>query len=456
MKKVWVLLFLGSSFLTFGQIKLASHPLELKKAKEYHQIICSSDKQKENVFVFATDKEKTTILKYNPFLFFKDSMVTARPDFGYKLMAGYSFGADENPTLYWADSNFKNILAVHYDLVSKKTATNYLQLPLQRETVLQVFNDNNNFYILTLKKDAEALVLHLFKDGKKTQYLLDFSAFEFVNRKKEPITLSMILAVLPLEKMETRAYNPLFKATGKSKFYVRENDILFTFDHNINETQLFQLDFKTLKLIERTIPQFPLKRLNGLSNSYYHENKIYQLTANDEELHFGYKDFETEALIKEFSATKNDSITFKNSPLYAQVLNQRPKAIKTTAKFLKQLSATDLGVTVYKTPKNLFLTIGGNQEVAQFSSGFTPNDGDFVRGSNFVPLNVYFESILDKNGNYIHAKSEPMAVDFIGQFSFENPQAVLQNTFKHKKYFIHAYYDSKLKEFVLMKFYDGL
>ncbi|MGL2987901.1 hypothetical protein ACSVH5_09915 [Flavobacterium sp. RSSA_27] len=455
MKQVGILLFLGSTFLTFGQIRLASHPLELKKAKEYHQIINTSDRQNDNVFVFATDKEKTTILKYSPFLFFKDSMVTKRPDIGYKLMAGYSFGQDENPTVYWADSNFKNIVAVHYDLVAKKTTTNFLQLPLQRETVLHTFNENNNFYILTKKITTEALVLYIFKDGKKTQYLLDFSGFEFVNRKKETINLSTILAVLPLEKIETRAYNPLFKATSKSKFYVRENDILFTFDHNINETQLFQLDFKTLQLVERSIPQFSLKRLNGLSNSYYHENKIYQVAANDEELHFGCKDFETDAVIKEFSVTKNDTITFKNSPLYAQVMNQRPKEIKTTAKFLKQLSATDLGVTVYKTNKNLFLTIGGDVEVEQFSPGFTPNLGDFLSNSYFIPVNVYFESVLDKKGNHIPSKPEPLAVDFMNQFYYENPQATLQSTFKHKKYYISGYYDTKLKQFVMQKFYDG-
>lgn len=455
MKKLWVLLFCTSTLLTFGQIKLASHSLELKKSKEYHQVISTNDRQNDNVFVFATDKEKTTILKYSPFLFFKDSMVTKRPDIGYKLMAGYSFGSDENPTLYWVDQTLRNMIAVHYDLVAKKTSATYFQFPSQKETVLHVFNENNSFYVITKKKDADALVLHVFKDSKKTQFLLDFSGFEFVNRKKEAINLSMILSVLPLEKIETRAYNPLFKATSKSKFYVRENDILFTFDHNINETQLFQLDFKTLKLIERNIPQFPLKRLNGLSNSYYHENKIYQVTANDEELHFGYKDFETDTVIKEYTVTKNDTITFKNSPLYTQVQNQRPKAIKTTAKFLKQLSDTDLGVSVYKTPKNLLLTIGGNQEVEQFSSGFTPNDGDFVTNSYFIPLNVYFESVLDKKGNHIHSKPEPLATDFISQFSYENPQAVLQSTFRHKNYYINGYYDTKLKQFVIQKFYDG-
>lgn len=455
MKQVWVLLFLWSTFLAFGQIRLASHPLELKKAKEYHQIINTSDRQNDNVFVFATNKEKTTILKYSPFLFFKDSMVTKRPDIGYKVMAGYSFGPDENPTVYWTDSNFKNIAAVHYDLVTKKTDTTCFQLPVQRETVLHAFNENNYFYVLTKKNTAETLVLYVFKGGEKKQYLLDFSGFEFVNSKKEAISLSMILTVLPLEKIETRNYNPLFKATNKSKFYVREHDILFTFDHNINETQLFQLDFKTLQLVERSIPQFPLKRLNGLSNSYYHENKIYQVSANEEELHFGYRDLESLSVIKEFSVTKHDSITFKNSPLFAQVMNQRPKGIKTTAKFLKQLEATDLGVTVYKTPKNLFLTIGGNQQIEQLAPKFGPNRDDLISNSYFVPLNVYFETVLDKKGNHSNSKPEPLATDYISRFCYENPQAVLQSTFKHKNYYINGYYDTKLKQFVMQKFYDG-
>lgn len=453
MKQLWVILFLGSVWFTFGQVKVASHPLVFKKSNEYRQIITASDGKNDNVFVFATDKEKTTILKYNPFLFFKDSMVVKRPEIGYKLMAGYSFGPDENPTVYWADSNFRNILAVHYDLGVKKTTANYFRLPLQRETVLHAFNENNTFYLLTKKNNTEALVLYVFKEGKKAQYLLDFSSFKFFNRKKEPVTLSMILAFLPLEKMETRAFNPLFKATSKSKFYVRENDILFTFDHNLEQTQLFQLDFKSLQLIEHHISQFPLKRLNGLSNSYYHENKIYQLAANDDELHMGYKDFETHAVLKEFIVTKNDTITFKNSPLWMQNQNQRPSSFKSTAKFLKQLSETNLGMSVYKTSKNLFLTIGGVIEIEQMSPVFGQNGLDFA--SNSVTSTVYFETLLDKKGNHVTAHPEPLSVDFINRYIYEHTEAILNRTIKHKNYFIHTYYNSKLKEFTMLKFYDG-
>jgi hypothetical protein len=136
-------------------------------------------------------------------------------------------------------------------------------------------------------------------------------------------------------------------------------------------------------------------------------------------------------------------------------MNQRPKEIKTTAKFLKQLSATDLGVTVYKTPKALFMTIGGNRDIEQFTPRFMESGVDFTSNSYYLSLNVYFETVLDKKGNHIISKPEPLAIDFISQFSYENPQAVLQSTFRHKNYYINGYYDTKLKQFVMQKFYDG-
>lgn len=457
MNKVIVFLFVLHSVFTLGQVKVASHPLHLNKSKEYHQIISTADVENDNVFVFATDKEKTTIVRYNAFLFFKDSLVTKRPNIGYKNMVGYSFGKDENPTLYWADPSIKNLVGVHYDMVSKKVTTNYFQIPIHRESILHVFNENNNFYILTQKRNAQALVLYVFKDGIRTQYLLDFSNFEFLNSKKEAITLSNILAIYPLEKIDTRSFNPLFKVSSKSKFYVRQNDILITFDHNFYETQMFQLDFKTIQLKEQIIPQYRLNRLNGLSNSLYHENKWYQLTTNEAELHFGIKEFETGATIREYHVAKNDTITFTNSPLYSQIRNQKPKVIKTTAKFLKQLSTSDIGISVYKTPQKLLLNIGGNSNVEVPSTNYINSDEEsrFETNYFFVPYNVYFEFALDKKGNPIASTQFPLAIDFIGQFSFEHPEAILSNTFKHKNYYIHGYYDAKLKQFIMLKFYDG-
>lgn len=456
MRKVFVYCFFYISLVAFGQVKVASHPLAFKKSKEYQQVVTATNLNNDEIFTFASDKEKITLLHYNAFLFFKDSLVATRPDLSYKNNIGYSFGADENPTLYWSDDSFKNIAAVHYDLVSKQVATQFYRLPLQSESVLYAFNENNTFYLLTKKSSTDALVLYVFKDRKKMQYLLDFSGFEFFNQKKEPLLLSMILSVLPLEKIDTRAFNPLFKATSKSKFYIRKDDILFTLDHNATETQVFQLDFKSNQLLERKIPQLSLKRANGTSNSYYHENKLYQIAANAEELHFGFKDFDSETLLQDFNVTKNDTITFKNSPLWSQTENQAPKIVKNTAKFLNQLSTSSVGVSVYKTPKAFFLTIGGNRFVEQFATQYSPNNGGFDTQMYMTSSNVYFESLFDKKGNHSPARPAPLAIDFINRFSYEHPEAIFQSTFKHKNYFIHAYYDSKLKQFIMRKFYDGL
>ena len=91
MKNLFVVALLVISSVSFGQIKLNSHPLELKKSKAFHQILTTYNTKTNDVFVFATDKEITTILKYNTALFFEDSLTATRPAENFKNLSGYSF-----------------------------------------------------------------------------------------------------------------------------------------------------------------------------------------------------------------------------------------------------------------------------------------------------------------------------------------------------------------------------
>ena len=89
-----------------SQTVLATFPLELKKSKEYKQIVNAENTTTHDVFVFASDKETLTILKYNSALFLTNQFSLPRPDITYKLLAGYSFNDEGNP----------NSLLVHHRL----------------------------------------------------------------------------------------------------------------------------------------------------------------------------------------------------------------------------------------------------------------------------------------------------------------------------------------------------
>src|SRR6187402_1010916 len=122
MKKLIIFLILIQSSVLLSQTVLATFPLELKKSKEYKQILNAENTSTHDVFAFVSDKETLTILKYNSALFLANQYSLARPDVSYKQIAGYSFNNEGNPTLYWSSQDFSKIMAVQYDLNTKTTA----------------------------------------------------------------------------------------------------------------------------------------------------------------------------------------------------------------------------------------------------------------------------------------------------------------------------------------------
>nr|WP_315197813.1 hypothetical protein [uncultured Flavobacterium sp.] len=458
MKKIITFLIFFQSAFLFSQTTLATFPLELKKSKDFKQIVNAENTVTHDIFVFASDKETLTILKYNSALFLSNQYTFERPDTNYKLLSGYSFNEQGNPTIYWSSPDLKNILAVRYDLSTSTTAIFNYYNSFSQQSIITPFQENNTFYILAQKNSEEKLVLYSFKNGQKEQKTVDFSSFKFKNSKNQPLTFSQVLEACPIEKIETNLFNPLFKGTQKTKLYVLKNRLLLTFDHNDNETQAFDIDLATLEIQEKTFPKTSTKNYVCLSNSYYHEGKIYQFKVNGEELLFEIKDYKTADTIKSILVSKTDTISFKSSPLWLQLEGQRPKEFKTTAKFLNQLVYLQVGLTVYKTSNSILITLGGtgNIQFTDFVNTLLNNDpfNSDVMYRN-IPTTVYFESIFDKKLDHPKKDQEPLAVDFISRFEQEHPEVTLPSIIRYKNYYIFGYYDSYAKQYTMRKFIDG-
>lgn len=458
MKKIITFLILFQSAFFFSQTVLTTFPLELKKSKEYKQIVNVENTTTHDLFVFASDKENLTILKYNSALFLSDQYALPRPDISYKQIVGHSFNSDGNPTLYWSSQDFRKILAVQYDINTKSTAA-IIDYDMQffNQTVITQFQENNGFYILAKKEFEDKLVLYAFKNGTKEEKTLDFSTFKFQNSKGQAVKFSQILEALPIGKIETSQFNPLFKGTQKTKLYVLKNRLLLTFDHSDNETQAFEVDLATSAILEKNFPKTSTKNYVSLSNSYYHENKIYQLKVNADELLLEIKDYKTADTIKSILVSKTDVIPFKSSPLWLQLEGQRPKEFKTTAKFLNQLVYLEVGLTVYKTPNSILITMGGTGTI-QFTDIINSLSSNQINGDLMyrdIPTTVYFESVFDKKLDHNKKDQEPLAFDFISGFQQEHPEVTLPSVIRYKNYYILGYYDNYAKQYTMRKFTDG-
>lgn len=442
----------------FSQTVLAVFPLELKKSKEYRQIVNAENTNTHDIFAFVSDKETLTILKYNSALFLTNQYTFARPDTNYKLLSGYSFNEQGNPTIYWSSPDLKNILAVRYELNTNTTAIFNYYNSFSEQSLVIPFQENNTFYILTQKDSEEKLVLYSFKNGQKEQKTVDFSSFKFKNSRNQPLTFSQILEACPIEKIETNQFNPLFKGTKKTKLYILKNRMLLTLDHNDNETQAFEIDLTTLEIQEKIFPKTATKNYVCLSNSYYHESKIYQLKVNTDELLFEIKDYKTADSIKSILVSKTDTIPFKSSPLWLQFEGQKSKEFKNTAKFLNQLVHLEVGLAVYKTSNSILITLGGTGNIRFTDFINSLSDSNLFNNDLMyrdIPMTVYFESIFDKKLNHTKKDQDPLAIDFISRFEQEHAEVSLPSIIRYKNYYIMGYYDMHARQYTMRKFIDG-
>lgn len=456
MKNIFLFSFLLFSSLLLSQTVLNSYPLNLRNPEQNGQILHIENAKTHEVFSFIADDKNVIILQYNKALFLTNELRTSRINTESKLMIGYSFDENQNPTIYWSSDDFKNMVLIKYDMVNKAIKSLKFSFPDTKQDLITTFQQNNLFYILAKDRSEQTLTLYTFKDDTVEEKALDFSSFTFQNKNTQFLTFNQFLRENPIEKIESKDYNPLSQTVKKSKVYMLDNRLVLTFDQNSRKTQVFDINLDTYNILEKNFTQSNTQKPKKASNSFFLEDQIYQINANEEELLLDIKDYNNSETIKSIKVSKNDTIQFKNSPLFIQIEDQKPKELKKTSTFLKNLSALDLGISVFKNNQNSYITLGGTPKI-QNPYTFYDDSGGF--GMNFSQFNhnetVYFESILNPNLEFVKQRQEPFAIDNIFYFLSRNKKITLQNTLTLKNYSVLGYYDSMAKQYVMRKFTDG-
>ncbi len=462
MKKLLLISLLLSKSVLIGQTVLNSFPLNLNTSSENAQTLNVEDIKTNDIYVFAADDKNINILKYNKSLFltsqFTDSIRTPLN----RSLSGYSIADDGNPLLYWSSSNTKNLKIVKYFLDSKTSRTLNFDFPENNEYIITSFQKNNAFYVLGKEKGQKHLLLYEFQNGKCEIKMFDFSDFNFQTERGQGFTFNLLVRNYPIQKIESDDFNTLDKTSGINKMYVLDDHIILTFDYNTQKTQVFDLNLQTLDVIEKTFIHPSTKKQAKSANSFYSDGKLFQIKANNDEFLYDIKDFASGQILKSVSVSKNDTIRFKNSPLLVQANNQKPQELKTTAKFLKNLSDLSAGISVFKHNNKNYVTFGGFVEYV-FTNYNSLDDvlGEFgIGGRPYYDIQnkmVFFDSTFDSNLNFISTKqSEPLAIDNIYYYLSTNKNVSLQNILKLKDYYILSYYDNTLRQFILRKFTDGI
>ncbi|RZJ54479.1 MAG: hypothetical protein EOO44_04920, partial [Flavobacterium sp.] len=422
MRKIFLFLAVIYNSILLGQTVLTTYPLDLKRPQESDQILNFENTATHEVIVFVASQENFTILKYNSALFLTDQF-NGPVEYKNRSLMGYSFSEDGNPTVYWYSQISKDIIIVKYYFETKTSKALKFEYAVDSELMVTSFQKDNTFNLLMQHKSAPALILYVFKNGMVEEKILDFTPFKFQDRKTQPKSFNQILRDYPIEKMEPGEYNPLSKVVSKTKLYLLSNRLILTLDHNLKKTQLFDIKLDSIAIKEKTFLQPENKKASKSSNSYYFENKLFQINTNSEDFLMDVKELDSEKVIKSITVAKNDTIRFKNSPFLIQRDNLKPSELKNTAKFLQQLSSSDIGISVFKNKKNLFITVGGLQLIDQGFDGFYPMIGT---------KNIFFETIWNKQLEFTKEEQQPLASDKIYFYMDNHKEVSLESIMKYK------------------------
>lgn len=466
MKKNLTLVLFFCAFAILGQTKIVSTSVELKRSSIYHQLLSATDTSTDDFFLLASDKDNSTVLKYNRALFFSDSLQT-KTDKNYINIVGNSFNHKRDLVIYWADDDFRKFMAVTYDFNEHKTTTLFFNIPFTDENIVSSFKQNDQLYFLTYLKTEKQLKLYTLKGNRYDEKTLDLTPYKINLTNTTTLPLAQYIGTNPIEVVDLDIFNPLYSAANKVKVYPLKDKLLITLDNISSRTQVLEMDWTTSKITEKLFPQPNLVSGIGNCNSFYHQEKMYQFKANETQLVLAKHDYQGKEPIVEYSVMEKENISFKNSPLYIQNGDIQPQKIKNTEKFLSRLKNKSLGITVYKFQDDLLITVGGSNETIT-SDGLVVGaivtiGGIMLGGDATVPdlsyaqvlQNVYFECRFDSEFKPKETPFSPLAVDYISGFLQENELIKLHNTIKYKDFFILSYYDSKAKQVILRKFEEG-
>ena len=481
-------LLIFCSISTFAQTPFLSIPNDLKTRNRSPYDAFAVVNEENKTFAIFLDDDKTL----NGYLYSEDLKPLGKfaskglPPI-YTEMIGKTL-KNGQIRLFLKNENNKNFGSVLFDFEREATIETEFGFKLDDEVYLQSHSYKDKFYILTVTKRSSILNLYTFDhDGKFGKKSFDFSDKNFGDRENKPTRLDKLLTEYTralrtetsvVKIIETNP-NSIAITSKVCKIYDRGNKFVLSIDEGILYTYLFEFTLPELTVSLKTSQkkQLPNDGNPAINNSYLFGDKIFQITANSNRMLFTIKNLENEEVLKQIELSKDEEITFKNSPIIQEgtaMASSERRNLDETSQFLRKISDEDIGVAVMPIKEGYRITIGGNKKLNVNTGGVfgVPNIivGGPAGGSMFNGEYNFFNPIFTAYNSYQYNKSTrieclfndnfehldgiiPQNVfDKIRVYTLRNPNGKAENVFKINDFLIYGKYNAKEDTYELIKF----
>ncbi len=476
MKKSFLILFALISFHSFSQEMIKSLDLKISKNADVFQVV---EEDKKQVSLFFNHKKNAKAIRFDNQLNLIDSLSAERPPKDYDDVVGYSITNNKYYS-YWSSSNNKHFAAQCFDFDAKQVSLKTFDLEFVKEKPIEKITIKNIFYLITIVRNTSILNIYVFKDGQMQKKSLDLSDKTFVSWENKRVPLWDVLnesytiqPALAIQNILTETPPSLVFSANKRKAYIKDDNLLLTFDNTRSFTQILTLNPSNSTFSQKSYPSpyFEETEFNTPNtNSFLMGDKLIQMKSNPTKMIIEIKDLEDNVL-KSFVVAQDKEIDFKNSEIIQEngkISNTR--ILDKSNQLLRKIENLTPSLSCYSFNDKNYLTLGSvsipqnNNAVAYGAmlGGVTGVLIGMAISSNYSLENVnsykdrkvvYINCVFDSNFNHLNEPPKKLAFDELRAFAEKNSFLGCQSVFKFNNnlYFGGCDPHSKLYSFYTFK-----
>jgi hypothetical protein len=473
MKRILILAFLLISNFLIAQEAVNMYQHDLENIKNLHTI--TDDVNKKSVLIL-TNKEKIDFVLFDE-NFNLNTKLTQNNTDNSKEYLGYSF---ENTTYYtYWQKNKKTIEVLAIDFLNKNINSTLLPFLIdKKEKIINMFNHQNIFYILTVSKSTSHLNLYIFNKINFEKKSIDCSSFRLLDFENKNVDLWGFI-----DDQSITVYKGGFKvfdtsssiinavsATQKKKIFLTEKNIILVSDINSNFSQFLIIHLNNFTISQKAISKAITfnndPNYSPQTNSFLIGEKIFIIKFGGESVTVLVRDIGNN-LLKNFSFSSATGDDFINSDLKEENGSiTSGEVIDKKNVFYRRIVAKNASISGYYKNGNYYLTIAGvsypEQQFFYLSMfgvvgstiGMLLEDSSQSSLPSYADKKiVYFKSIIDKDFNGSPEKLPYSSFDKLRLFiEKDNTKKEFLEPFEFQNHLILTGINKKEKRIIFYKF----
>lgn len=477
-----VIIFLFFSQVYFCQEKITVFKNTLKSSDlELKEALPIVNTENDDIAFFLTDAKHIYGYRLNSQFKQKDNLLSVEKKRKYKVLLGSNIYDNDNYCVFLTNKKHKKYGTLQFSFSTG--ASTFKEFKIDKEEYfLQAVTHKNQFYLITIagfsnyNTSGIGLFIYAFdKAGnpKKTEINTTGLLCDDEDGQSVPC-IDLLYDYEDIKKIKDNVPISVEIAAEPAKMYQRDNQIIFSLDVNDKYTEMLMINLDDFKATSTSFNK-PLQENTSSSkktNSFLNGDKLLMLAATKERLELHVNDFKKERLLASFNVRKNDSITFKNSPIITEKEDffGNYSEFEKTKRFLRRITRHKLGVSSVKIDNTYQVTIGG-YELVENQDPLTTQPFNvgipilFLDGVTvfFNPIHYAFKSyshtqatriecVFDEDFNHIKGQLSKNVFDKIKDNRGYSDEAT--TVFKYKGYYIYGRYNKYDKMYSLYKFED--